>query len=77
MVLFRVYYLGLALYDKARHFVGWSERSWVNWTGEIRRHCGTELLRRGMFPRRYFTMAAYSAPAFLSTLLSMTDAIEE
>jgi hypothetical protein len=58
MVLFRVYYLGLASYGKARHFVGWSERSWVNWAGEIRRHCGTELLRRGMFPQRYFAMAA-------------------
>ena len=59
MVLFRVYYLGLAPYDKARHFIGLSERSWVNWTEEIRRHCGEELLRRGMFPpRKYFTMAA-------------------
>jgi hypothetical protein len=59
MVLFRVYYLGLAPYDKARHFVGLSERSWVNWTEEIRRHCGQELLRRGMFPpRKYFTLAA-------------------
>lgn len=59
MVLFRVYYLGLATYDKVRHFVGLSERSWVNWTEEIRRHCGSELLRRGMFPpQKYFTMAA-------------------
>jgi hypothetical protein len=59
MVLFRVFYLGLAPYDRARHFVGLSERGWVNWTEEIRRHCGEELLRRGMFPpRKYFTMAA-------------------
>jgi len=32
-----------------------SERSWVNWSEEIRRRCGAELLRRGMFPpRKYF-----------------------
>jgi hypothetical protein len=59
MVLFRVYYLGLAPYEKARHFLGLGERSWVNWTEEIRRACGNELLRRGMFPpRRYFVSAA-------------------
>jgi len=59
MVLFRVYYLGLAPYEKARHFVGISEKTWVNWTEEIRRSCGQELLRRGMFPpRKYFVSAA-------------------
>jgi hypothetical protein len=50
MVLFRVYYLGLAPYDTARHFLGLSERSWVSWSEEIRYSCGKELLRRGMFP---------------------------
>ena len=56
MVLFRTYYLGLAPYEKARHLMGLSERSWVNWTEEIRRECGAELLRRGMFPpRKYFS----------------------
>ena len=55
LVMFRVYYLGLAPYDNARHFLGLSERSWVNWSEEIRRRCGAELLRRGMFPpRKYF-----------------------
>jgi len=55
MVMFRVYYLGLAPYENARHFLGLSERSWVNWSEEIRRRCGAELLRRGMFPpRKYF-----------------------
>ena len=55
MVMFRLYYLGLAEYDRARHFLGLSEHSWVNWSEEIRRVCGKELLRRGMFPpRRYF-----------------------
>ena len=55
MVLFRVYYLGLTPYEHARHFLRLSERGWVNWSEEIRRKCGAELLRRGMFPpRRYF-----------------------
>jgi hypothetical protein len=47
---------GLAPYENARHFLGLSERSWVNWTEEVRHHCGKELLRRGMFPpRKYFS----------------------
>jgi len=55
MVMFRLYYLGLVEYERARHFLGLSERGWVNWSDEIRRRCGEELLRRGMFPpRRYF-----------------------
>jgi hypothetical protein len=56
MALFRVYYLGLAPYDKARHFLGISEHTWVNWTEDIRRRCGQEILRREMFPpRKYFS----------------------
>ncbi|HYT23401.1 MAG TPA: hypothetical protein VEW05_24585 [Candidatus Polarisedimenticolia bacterium] len=59
MVLFRLYYLGLAPYETARHFLGLSEPSWVNWTEQIRHRCGKELLGRGMFlPRKYFTSAA-------------------
>jgi hypothetical protein len=59
MVLFRLYYLGLAPYENARHFLGLSERSWVNWTEEVRQRCGKELLRRGMFPpRNYFRNAS-------------------
>ena len=52
MVRFRPYYLGLTLYDRARHFLGLSERSWVKWSEEVRRRCGQELLRREMFPPR-------------------------
>src|SRR5260370_28556234 len=56
MVLFRLYYLGLAPYENARHFLGLSEHSWVNWTEQIRHRCGKELLERRMFPpRKYFT----------------------
>lgn len=55
MVLFRVYYLALTPYERARHFLGLSENSWVQWTEAIRQRCGKVLLRRGMFPpRRYF-----------------------
>ena len=55
MVMFRLYYLGLVPYEKARHFLGLSEHNWVNWSEEIRHRCGKELLWRGMFPpRKYF-----------------------
>ena len=55
MGMFRLYYLWLVPYERARHFFGLSERGWVNWSEEIRRTCGGEILRRGMFPpRRYF-----------------------
>ena len=58
MVMFRLFYLGLAPYERARHFLGLSEMSWVKWSEEIRQRCGKELLRRGMFPpRRYFRNA--------------------
>jgi len=56
MVLFRLYYLGLAPYENARHFLALSEHNWVNWTEQIRHRCGKELLGRSMFPpRKYFT----------------------
>jgi len=55
MVMFRLYYLGLADYPQARHFLGLSERAWVTWSEQVRKNCGHELLRRGMFPpRQYF-----------------------
>jgi hypothetical protein len=58
MVMFRLYYLGLAPYENARHFLGFSERSWVAWSEKVRHRCGKELLRRGMFPpRKYFLSA--------------------
>jgi hypothetical protein len=58
MALFRWYYLGLALNEKARHFIGVSENTRVSWTDQIRQRCGQELPRRGMFPpRKYFASA--------------------
>ena len=56
MVMFRLYYLGLTPYERTRHFLGLSEYTWVNWSEDIRRRCGKELLHRRMFPpRKYFT----------------------
>jgi hypothetical protein len=55
LVIFRLYYLGLAEYNRARHFLGVTEYTWTNWRDDIRRCCGKELLRGGMFPPRgYF-----------------------
>jgi len=55
MVMFRLYYLGLAEYNRARHFLGLSERGWCDWSDDIRHRCGLELLHRDMFPpRKYF-----------------------
>jgi len=39
MVMFRMYYLGMAPYETARHFLGLSETNWVQWSEEIRRSC--------------------------------------
>jgi hypothetical protein len=58
MVLFRTFYLGLAPYENARHFLGLTELAWSTWSEEVRRRCGKELLYRGMFPpRKYFKNA--------------------
>jgi hypothetical protein len=58
MALFRRYYLGLALYEKPRHFIGVSENTRAPWIEQIRQRCGQKLPRRGMFPpRKYFVSA--------------------
>jgi hypothetical protein len=54
-ILCRLYYLGLAPYENARHFLGLREDIWVNWTEQIRERVGKEVLHRGLFPvRQYF-----------------------
>ena len=59
LVMFRLFYLGLAPYDKARHFLGLTEWTWSKWSEEVRKRCGKELVRRGMFPpRKYFGSSA-------------------
>jgi hypothetical protein len=60
-VLFRLYYVGLMPYERARNFLGLSELNWVTWTEEIRRRCGKEMLRRGMFPRAATSLKPRSA----------------
>lgn len=55
LILFRLHYLGGAEYQAARHLLGLSERTWTDWTEEIRARVGHELLRAGIFPPgRYF-----------------------
>jgi hypothetical protein len=55
LILFRLHYLGGCEYELARQRMGLSEVGWTNWTDEIRRDVGRELLRAGMFPpSRYF-----------------------
>mgnify|MGYP001489605678 CR=1 FL=1 len=55
LVLFQLHYLGGCEYELARQRMGLSEVGWTNWTDEIRRDVGRELLRVGMFPpSRYF-----------------------
>jgi hypothetical protein len=55
LVLFRLYFLGGAEYQAARHLLGLSELTWSDWTEEIRGRVGRELMRSGMFPpSRYF-----------------------
>lgn len=54
-ILFDNYYVGLAEYETARHFLGVSEMTWVVWTEEIRDLVGQELKSVGLFPvRDYF-----------------------
>ena len=66
LILFRVYYLGGAEYEPARHLLGLSERTWSDWAEEIRQRVGSELMRAGMYPpARYFreaTSARRAAP---------------
>ena len=55
LILFRLHYLGGCAYELARQRMGLSEVGWTNWTDEIRRDVGRELLRAGMCPpSRYF-----------------------
>jgi hypothetical protein len=59
LILFRLYYLGGAEYQAARHLLGLSERTWSDWAEEIRARVGSELIRAGMYPpARYFRQAS-------------------
>jgi hypothetical protein len=55
LILFRMYYLGGAEYEAARHLLGLSERTWSDWAEEIRQRVGAELIRAHIYPpARYF-----------------------
>jgi hypothetical protein len=59
LILFRLYYLGGAEYEAARHLLGLSERTWSDWAEEVRARVGSELIRAGMYPpARYFRQAS-------------------
>jgi hypothetical protein len=58
LILFRMYYLGGAEYEAARHLLGLSERTWSDWAEEVRQRVGAELIRARMYPpARYFRQA--------------------
>jgi len=62
LILFRMYYLGGAEYEAARHLLGLSERTWSDWAEEIRQRVGAELIRAHIYPpARYFRQAATPA----------------
>jgi hypothetical protein len=58
LVLFRLYYLGLAPYERARHFLGLSERGWVKLVGRNSHALRKRVVTPTMFPpRKYFQNA--------------------
>jgi hypothetical protein len=76
LILFRMYYLGGAEYEAARHLLGLSERTWSDWAEEIRQRVGAELIRARIFPpARYFRQATPAAAQPASTA-STNDASE-
>jgi len=68
LILFRMYYLGGAEYEAARHLLGLSERTWSDWAEEIRQRVGAELIRAHIYPpARYFRQATPAAAPPAST----------
>jgi hypothetical protein len=68
LILFRMYYLGGAEYEAARHLLGLSERTWSDWAEEIRQRVGAELIRAHIYPpARYFRQATPAASPAAST----------
>jgi len=55
LILFRMFYLGNGDYERVRQTIGISPDTWADWSEEIRRRAGRELLKRAIFPpSRYF-----------------------
>jgi hypothetical protein len=64
MILFRMFYLGGADYERARRELGITPDTWADWAIQIRRRVGRELVRRGVYPPgRYFLGTASDAAA--------------
>jgi len=61
MVMFRVYYFGLAPYENAPHFLGSERAKLGELSEEIYRRCGAELLRRRMSPRESISQRRLAA----------------
>jgi len=77
LILFRMYYLGGAEYEAARHLLGLSERTWSDWAEEIRQRVGAELIRAHIYPpARYFRQASTPASAPPAPPASTNDASE-
>jgi len=75
LILFRMYYLGGAEYEAARHLLGLSERTWSDWAEEIRQRVGAELIRSRIYPpARYFRQATTPASAPPAPPTSTNDA---
>jgi hypothetical protein len=55
MIMFRMFYLCGADYERARRELGITPDTWADWAIQIRRRVGRELVRRGVYPPgRYF-----------------------
>jgi hypothetical protein len=55
LILFRMFYLGGGDYERVRQTISISPDTWADWSDEIRRRAGRELLKRAIFPpSRYF-----------------------
>jgi len=64
MIMFRMFYLGGADYERARREIGITPDTWADWAIQIRRRVGRELVRRGVYPPgRYFLGTASDAAA--------------
>lgn len=54
-ILFDSYYLSEGEYERVRLWLGIAELVWCQWTEQIRRMVGEELLNRAIYPpKRYF-----------------------
>jgi hypothetical protein len=77
LILFRMYYLGGAEYEAARHLLGLSERTWSDWAEEVRQRVGAELIRARMYPpARYFREASTACGTTAASAASTNQGAE-